>query len=419
MSRLSLLVIVTLWLTAYSPSRAADGGEADNDGVAVLVDVLAGSDDREFQLDILKGINGAMEGRRQVAAPQGWAPVRDKLLASSNRDVRLQAQSLAVVFGDAAAFDVMRKTLARRAADLSERRHALASLLAAGDRQLPPVLHALLDDPELREPALLALASYDDPKSPELILSRYPRFDLHARRAAVSTLAGRLDYAAKLVAAVRAGTVSVKELTAATARQLRDLGDRNINSFVDEIWGVARTSPKEKTDLMAKYKALLTDDRVRSADASQGRAVFARTCAQCHTLYGEGGAVGPDLTGSNRFNVDYVLQNVIDPSAVIAKDFQVTLIRTKDGRVVSGIAQEGDHAVKVVSETGTIVVPHEDIDRQKRSELSMMPDGLIHGLSDKEVTDLVAYLRTTNQVPLPPATADKPAGSAAAASSGN
>ena len=404
MNRLSLLVVAALCLT-HAPTRAADdapgAGEADAEGIAVLVEVLAGSDDPQFQLDILKGINGAMEGRQQVAAPQGWAAVRDKLLGSSDREVRLQAQSLAVAFGDAAAFDLMRKTLAERGADLGERRHALASLLAAGDRRLPPVLHALLDDADLREPALLALASFDDPKTPDLVLSRYGRFDLPARRAAVSTLAGRPDYAARLVAAVRAGTVPAKELTAATARQLRDLGDKNIDAFVDEIWGVARTSPKEKTDLMAKYKALLTDDRVRTADASHGRAVFARTCAQCHTLYGEGGAVGPDLTGSNRFNIDYVLQNVIDPSAVIAREFQVTLVRTKDGRVVSGIAQEGDHAVKVVSETGTVVVPHGDIDKQKRSDLSMMPDGLIHGLSDKDVVDLVAYLRTTNQVPLP------------------
>jgi putative heme-binding domain-containing protein len=277
----------------------------------------------------------------------------------------------------------------------------MQSLLAANDPKLPKVLHGLLDDPALREGALLGLASYDDPQTPRLVLAGYQRYSLAERRAALSTLAGRTDYAKQLVAAVRLGKVPSKDLTAATARQLRDLGDKQIDAFVDEVWGVARTSPREKTDLMEKYKALLTDARIAGADASNGRAVFARSCAQCHTLYGEGGAVGPDLTGSNRFNLDYVLQNVIDPSAVIAKEFQVTLIRTKDGRVVSGVAQEGDHAVKVVSETGTVVVPHGEIDKIKRSDLSMMPDGLINGLSEKDFTDLVAYLRTTKQVPLP------------------
>ena len=381
---------------------AADGTEAGNDGVAVLVDVLAGSDDPQVQLDILKGINAAMEGRRKVAAPPAWAAVRGKLLSSTSRDVRAQAQSLAVVFGDTAAFDLMRTTLADRTADPTERAHALQSLIAAGDARLPKVLHALLDDAVLREAAVQGLASYDDPQTPKQLLARYAGFSVPERRAALNTLAGRTDYAKQLVAAVRAGKVPVRDLTAATARQLRDHGNAQIDTFVDEVWGVARTSSKEKTDLMEKYKRLLTDDRVRSADASHGRAVFAKTCAQCHTLYGVGGAVGPDLTGSNRFNLDYVLQNVIDPSAVIAREFQVTLIRTKDGRVVSGIAQEGEHSVKVVSETGTVVVPRDEVDKLKRSELSMMPEGLINGLSEKDFTDLVAYLRTTDQVPLPP-----------------
>jgi putative heme-binding domain-containing protein len=342
-----------------------------------------------------------MEGRRNVRPPAAWAGVRDRLLGSPSAEVRRAAQSLAVSFGDAAAFDVMRKVLGDPSADAADRRHALQSLLAANDAKLPPVLFALLDDPALREAALQGLSFFDAEETPARVLDGYAGYSVTERRAALNTLAGRAPYARKLVAAVRDGTVPARDLTAATARQLRDLGDKDVDAFVDEVWGVARTSPKEKTDTMARYKALLTDERLARADASHGRAVYARTCAQCHTLYGEGGAVGPDLTGSNRFNLDYVLQNVIDPSAVIAKEFQVTLVRTKDGRVVSGIAQEGDHAVKIISETGTVVVPHEEIDKLKRSELSMMPDGLINGLSEKEFTDLVAYLRTSKQVEMP------------------
>jgi putative heme-binding domain-containing protein len=395
-----VLVLAALTTSRVGAARADDGA-GDAEGVAVLLPMLAESADPQFQLDILKGINSAMEGRRNVAAPQGWAAVRDKLFASASRDVRQQAQSLAVVFGDAAAFDLMRKTLADRRAGAGERRQALASLVAANDPKLPPVLHALLDDAAVREPVLVALASYNAPQTPARVLAGYATYSVADRRAALGTLSSRTGYARQLVAAVRAGTVPAKDLTAATARQLRELGDPQVDAFVDEVWGVARTSPREKTDLMARYKALLTDDRVRSADASHGRAVFARTCAQCHTLYGTGGAVGPDLTGSNRFNLDYVLQNVIDPSAIIAREFQVTLVRTKDGRVLSGIAQEGDHAITIVSETGKVVVPREDIDKTKRSDLSMMPEGLVNGMSEKDFTDLVAYLRTTNQVEIP------------------
>lgn len=395
----SSLVLVALCLSLGAvPCTSAADVAAEDDGVTVLFDLLAGSDDAQFQLDILQGINAAMEGRRRVKAPAGWRAVREKLLVSPSREVRAQAQSLAVVFGDAAAFDGMRGTLGDRSAGVEDRRHALQSLLAANDAKLPAVLHALLDDPNLREAALQGLASYEDPDTPSRVLAGYGAYTDAERRAALGALAGRTSYAKRLIEAVRAGTVPVKDLTAATARQLRDLGDAGIDAFVHEVWGALRTSPKEKTDLMDKYKALLTDARVAQADVSHGRAVFARTCAQCHTLYGVGGQVGPDLTGSNRFNLDYVLQNVIDPSAIIAKDFQVTLVRTKDGRVVAGVALETEHAVKVVSETGTTVVPRDEIDKLKRSELSMMPEGLINGLSEREFADLVAYLRTTAQV---------------------
>ena len=388
-------------LGASAGPAAGPAAESAGEGVALLVQVLAENDDPQLHHDVLKGMNAAMEGRRRVAAPPAWAAVRDRLLNSRDARVRAQAQSLAVVFGDAAAFDLMRRTLADRRAEAADRRLALQSLVAAEDPKLLPVLQNLLDDPALREPALQGLAAFEDPSTPDLILKRYQAFDLPARRAALNTLAGRVEYARKLAAAVNEKKVPPADLTAATARQLRDLGDDQVDAFVDQVWGVTRTTPKDKTDAIEKWKRVLTDDRVRTASASRGRATFARVCAQCHTLYGEGRHVGPDLTGSNRFNLDYVLQNVIDPSAIIAREYQVTLVRTKDGRVVSGIATDGDHAVRMVSETGTVVVPRTDIDRIKRSDLSMMPEGLLTGLAEQDVADLVAYLRTSEQVPLP------------------
>ena len=395
-------ICITLLVTPLARGAAGTGpSEPAGDGVALLVNALAKSDDPQFQLDVLKGMNSAMEGRRRVAAPPGWDAARDRLLRSARSDVRAQAQSLAVVFGDAVAFDLMRKTLADRGADASERRLALQSLAAGEDPKLLPVLLDLLDDPALREPALIGLAAYDDPQVARRVLDRYDRFDLPARRAGMNALAARVGSARALASAVKAGKVPAKDLTAATARQLRDLDDPQVNAFVDEIWGVTRTTPGDKLDAIAHFKQVLTDERVRAANPSRGRATYARVCAQCHTLYDQGGQVGPNLTGSNRFNLDYVLQNVIDPSAAIAREFQVTLIRTKDGRVVSGIATEGDHAVKVVSETGMVVVPRGEIDKMKRSDLSMMPEGLLNGLSEQDVADLVAYLRTSEQVPPP------------------
>jgi putative heme-binding domain-containing protein len=72
------------------------------------------------------------------------------------------------------------------------------------------------------------------------------------------------------------------------------------------------------------------------------------------------------------------------------------------GRVVSGIATEDANGIKLVSDQGTVVVPRAEVRKVKLSELSVMPEGLLGGLKDDEVTDLVAYLRSPRQVPLPP-----------------
>src|SRR5207253_10374744 len=111
---------------APSPDRPELAGE----GVALLLQALAQNDDPQLQLDVLKGMNAAMEGRRRVAAPPDWPVVRDKLLRSRQPQVRAQAQALAGVFGHAVAFDLMRRTLADRGASLSDRRLALQTLVA-------------------------------------------------------------------------------------------------------------------------------------------------------------------------------------------------------------------------------------------------------------------------------------------------
>jgi putative heme-binding domain-containing protein len=201
---------------------------------------------------------------------------------------------------------------------------------------------------------------------------------------------------------VQEGKISRKDLTAYTVRQLRSFNDKEINAWTDQIWGVAKTSNAQKLAEIAKYKAILTPEALKTGDPSAGRAFFAKTCQQCHTLYGVGGKVGPDLTGSNRQDVDYLMVNIVDPSAVIAKDYMVSLIYMKDDDVYSGIiTHEDDTSIQVTVEASVQTLQKSDIKEIKQSELSMMPEGLLTPLSKQELINLVSYLRTSSQVPLP------------------
>jgi putative heme-binding domain-containing protein len=138
------------------------------------------------------------------------------------------------------------------------------------------------------------------------------------------------------------------------------------------------------------------------ADRAQGRVLFAKSCAQCHMLFGEGAKIGPDLTGSQRANPEYLLTKLLDPNAVVAKDFQVSVIGTSSGRVVTGIVtKEDDKTVTVQTQNELLTIAKSDIEERKKTGQSMMPEGQLAMLSEKEVRDLIAYLAGAEQVPLP------------------
>jgi putative heme-binding domain-containing protein len=115
--------------------------------------------------------------------------------------------------------------------------------------------------------------------------------------------------------------------------------------------------------------------------------------------------VGPDLTGSDRASAIYILENVLDPSAAVSRDYTVTNVAMNDGRLISGIVREQNDASLVIQTANErIVVPREDIDAIKPSTASMMPEGQLETLSDQEIRDLFAYLASTSQVPVAGAT---------------
>ena len=146
---------------------------------------------------------------------------------------------------------------------------------------------------------------------------------------------------------------------------------------------------------------MLTTKPMATPDLAQGRAIFNKSCAQCHTLFGVGGKVGPDITGANRASLDYLLENILDPSAVIPKEYAATVIELKSGRTITGIIKsDGPVAVTVVTVNETLTLPKKEIDSLTTSKISMMPDDLLKGLSETEVRALIAYLQSPAQVVL-------------------
>jgi putative membrane-bound dehydrogenase-like protein len=369
---------------------------------AAITDLLGRTADDARRLDILNGLSAALQGRRSVPMPQGWEAAETNLGSSPNADIQTKVQSLSLIFGSANAVTSLNKLLMDKSSEAGARRKACESLLAVKAPGLPALLQKLLTDTDLQGPALRALAAYDDPATPPAILAVYSSLNDPHKRDALNTLASRVAFARPMLAAVSSGTIPKTDLSADLVRQLHGLHNAELDGMLAKTWGVMRDSGADKQKEIAKYKKIFEAGGSQPGDASRGRAVFAKTCQQCHTLFDTGGKVGPDLTGSNRRDLDYLLQNIVDPNAVIPNDYKAWNLQTTDDRLVTGILKKQDEtSVTLATANETLVVPRKEIESLTEGQLSMMPEGLLQNLTGQEIRDLLYYLRGPGQAPLP------------------
>jgi putative membrane-bound dehydrogenase-like protein len=369
-----------------------------------LLQVTASQSSAEFQLDVLRGMSEAMRGWRKARPPAAWTALAARLAGSSSQAVRDQARDLGVVFGDGRALTELRRIVQDANAAGEARRAALAVLIANRPADLPVLLRKLVGDRSTAALAMRGLAAYDSPDTPQLILRHYQVLRSEERPEAINTLTSRPAYAHALLKAVADGKLPRGDISAFHARQIRSFGDPQLDKQLAQVWGEIRTTPAEMKKLIARYKQQLTPERLKQASLSSGRLLFNNTCATCHSLYGQGQKIAPDLTGSGRHNLDYLLENIIDPSAIVPADFKMSVVTLKNGRVLTGLVGPPTGRTQAVqTPTERIVLERAEIEDIQGTAQSLMPDGLLTALRDDEVRDLIAYLMSQDQVPLPAA----------------
>lgn len=161
--------------------------------------------------------------------------------------------------------------------------------------------------------------------------------------------------------------------------------------------------------LIAQAKQMLLAPPERPADPLFGRGVFAKLCHVCHTIFGFGAKFGPDLTDRGltpdgrpkRTDLDFLLTNIIDPSAELAKEYEPSIVALTNGQVAHGIIKaQSAEAVTLLTPTKTLVLPKSEIDEISPSKISLMPTDLLKGLEPHDVRSLIAYLTGPGQVPM-------------------
>ncbi len=338
---------------------------------------------------LLKGMLAGLEGRSDAVAPKDWVFVYGQLKSEKNNAAI--AQQIAQLFGDTEAGQNFLLVLKNPASSVEAQRNALKSLASKQHKELLPILPALFNQPHLRVDVIRAMAAYEHEPLGKLLIDGFGKFTAQEKGEALQTLASRTTYGRLLTQAIKDGGIKKNDVPAFVARQLRRVVG---NGFV-EVWGPIDQVSGDKAVAYKRYQHLLTNQAMATAEMANGKILFQRTCGACHSLHGAGGNLGPDLTGSNRSNIAYLLSNLIEPSSEIQDDYRMVVITSQDGRTYSGnVIAENDRqlTLRVIGQD-QLVINKSDIQSRETATTSLMPEGLLQMLSDKEVLDLIGYLR--------------------------
>ncbi len=343
---------------------------------------------------LLAGMAEAFKGLRKVPKPTSWDAFA--ILAKAQA---VQVRDLSILFGDGRALDDVKKIALDDQTDLPTREAALKTLIDARPADLRAACESLLEVRGLNVTAVRGLALFDDPAIGQRLVKDYRKFSTADRPAVLDTLVSRPVWAAAMLESVGKNQIARSEVSAFHARQIRAFENKNLTNKLSEVWGELRESAADKKQLIEKLKKQLNAATLAKANLSQGRVLFTAVCSACHQMYGTGGKIGPDLTGSGRANLDYLLENIGDPSGVVSADFRMSLITLKDGRILSGVIASQDARTLTLRQlTGETTLEKTGIAKQETSPMSMMPEGLLLAFQPDQIRDLIAYLMHPVQV---------------------
>ncbi len=339
----------------------------------------------------LKLLAFSLKDEAVVKMPRGWPQVRSDL--SDQSDASDVIRQLSALFGDKTVLSEMRALLADAAKPLPQRRAAFDLLKRTGDAESTPIFMKLLDEPAFTTAVIPLLSRSNDPKTASALMERFDRIDAADRIAALGVLTSRAELAKPLLEAVKAGSFDKKHLSSLQIRQMRNLNHAEVSTLLDATWGKVNDSSEAAKASIAKFKKAYESAPLWAFNAGAGAETFKQVCAVCHPMNGVGGKLGPDLAGSWRNGLDYFLENIIDPNAVVGDNFQLHVLTKRDGSVVSGvIEQETDTAITARTVTESVIVSKSDLKDRQKLPVSIMPPGLLEALPERKVLELLKYL---------------------------
>lgn len=251
-------------------------------------------------------------------------------------------------------------------------------------------------EPEsIRASAFSAMAVFDDSKVSDAIIDLWTGLPPGLRAVAGSVLGVRKAWTRAWLDAAVANRVDSKSMPLECVRAMRLHGDEAFQIRVDELYP-GMTGPdlvqaqKDVSSLLARVEPI-------EGDPYRGKGQFKANCARCHKLYTEGGEIGPDLTGYQRDQLQTLVRNIIAPSLEIREGYQSMGVRLEDGTVLTGFMenQTDDQFTLKAMDGKSHVISKSEVEQTLQQATSLMPEGMLNGLTDQQIADLLAYLRSS------------------------
>jgi putative heme-binding domain-containing protein len=344
---------------------------------------------------VVEGLADAFEGGKIPELP----PELSKALAThlaSKLDTDL---ALAVKTGNAEAVKKALAVIRDDKAPTANRVALVQAFADAGNREVIPAILQIFSragNIVVRQGLLPLAAKFPDRALAEAVIKGYEaRFSQTAplKDAAHRMLASRPEWAKLFLDEIDRWQIRAQDVAPDVVRQLELYHDPELDRLIRKHWASAnvKLSSQEKLAEMKRIKSVIAGG---TGDLTKGKTLFTQRCSICHTLFDEGGQIGPNLTGYERNNPDFWLVAILEPSAEIREGFGAYTAKLKDGQTLMGIlVQQDAGGVTLKDMAGQKQTARaSQIEKLEALPQSLMPEGLLGGLDDAALRDLFAYL---------------------------
>lgn len=288
-------------------------------------------------------------------------------------------------------------------APTDSRRRAIEIAAALRPEGIAAALAPLLDDrdPAVRRAAAVALVDLQDWPTIEKLLANgsasESETDAETRRAAVERLTASTGGALWLLRAIDANKLDDRLRSTTIARAVTH-PDANVRTLFERFLPEGER-PQRLGEAIRADEILKLD-----ANASRGREIFfqstAARCKDCHTVRGEGGSLGPDLSQIGRkYERATLLETILDPSKAIAPEYVPHLVETSSGQLYAGfVVERSDEQVVLKDAEGRLIrVAGNEVEAIEPQTKSVMPDLVLRDVTAQDAADLLAYLATLRE----------------------